>query len=219
MSGSSDDFGGLTAEFLRRGFSARVGFGERPALLVVDMIVGFTDQRSPLSCPLAQELEAIRRLLAQARRSGIPIVFSTVSYDAALEEAGVWSRKIPSVSTLVEGSEWVQLDPGLERRADEMLLIKKYASCFFGTDLITRLVAKRIDTLLVVGCTTSGCVRATVVDACSYGLHTIVVKEAVGDRATLPHDASLFDIDSKYGDVVSLQETLDYLTLTRGELL
>lgn len=92
-----------------------------------------------------------------------------------------------------------------------MLLVKKYASCFFGTDLVARLQSRRVDTVLLAGCTTSGCVRATAVDACSYGFHTIVVEEAVGDRAELPHLASLFDIDAKYGDVVSLEEAAGYL--------
>jgi nicotinamidase-related amidase len=99
-----------------------------------------------------------------------------------------------------------------------MLLVKKYASCFFGTDLAARLVTRQVDTLLITGCTTSGCVRATAVDACSLGLHTIVVQEAVGDRAELPHIANLFDIDAKYGDVVDLQDALGYLERLPGRV-
>ncbi len=139
------------------------------------------------------------------------MIFSAVAYDPELQEAGIWIRKIPSNSWLVEGSEWVEIDERLEQRPHETTLVKKYASCFFGTDLAARLVSRRIDTLIVTGCTTSGCVRATVVDACSFGFHTIVVEEAVGDRAALPHAASLFDIEAKYGDVVSLADTLTYL--------
>src|SRR5438105_12087856 len=101
--------------------------------------------------------------------------------------------------------------PRLERRPREMLLVKKYASCFFGTDLAARLVSRQVDTLIITGCTTSGCVRASAVDACSLGLRTIVVQEAVGDRAELPHIANLFDIDAKYGDVVQLEEALTFL--------
>jgi maleamate amidohydrolase len=197
--------------YVKKGFAARVGFGERPALLVVDMIRGFTDLRSPLASNLDSQMDAIRVLLEHARRSEIPIIFSTVAYDMDLQEAGIWIRKIPSNSWLVEGSEWVELDERLERRGREMLLVKKYASCFFGTDLAARLVSRRVDTLLISGCTTSGCVRASAVDACSLGLHTIVVQEAVGDRAELPHIANLFDIDAKYGDVVELQEAVEYL--------
>lgn len=200
----------LRTEFLEKGLGGRIGFGQRPALLVVDLIRGFTDSRSPLAGDLEGQVLATRELLARARDARIPVIFSTVAYDTDLQEAGKWIRKIPSNSWLVEGSEWVELDERMERRNDEMLLVKKYASCFFGTDLTARLISKGVDTLIVVGCTTSGCVRATVVDSCSYGFHTIVVEEAVGDRAELPHLASLFDIDNKYGDVVTLEETLTY---------
>ncbi len=197
--------------YVKKGLGARVGFGERPALLVIDMIRGFTDLTSPLAGKLDSQVDAINELLAVAREKGIPIIFSTVAYDQDLQEAGVWLRKIPSISWLVEGSEWVEVDERLNKRPNEMLLVKKYASCFFGTDLASRLVSHRVDTLIVTGCTTSGCVRASAVDACSFGLHAIVPQEAVGDRAELPHYANLFDIDAKYGDVVSLEETVAYL--------
>jgi maleamate amidohydrolase len=197
--------------YVKKGFAARVGFGQRPALLVIDMIRAFTDLRSPLASNLDSQVEAINRLLGLARERGLPIIFSTVAYDRDLQEAGIWIRKIPSNKWLVEGSEWVEVDQRHQRRPDEMLLVKKYASCFFGTDLAARLITRGIDTLLITGCTTSGCVRASAVDACSFGLHTIVIQEAVGDRADLPHIANLFDIDAKYGDVVGLDEALAYL--------
>jgi maleamate amidohydrolase len=204
--------------YVRKGFAARVGFGARPALLVIDIIRAFTDLRSPLASNLDDQIAAIRTMLAAARERDIPVIFSTVAYDADLQEAGIWIRKIPSNSWLVEGSEWVELDARLDRRPREMLLVKKYASCFFGTDLAARLVSRQVDTLLITGCTTSGCVRATAVDACSLGLHTIVVQEAVGDRAELPHIANLFDIDAKYGDVVDLQDALGYLERLPGRV-
>jgi maleamate amidohydrolase len=197
--------------YVKKGFAARVGFGQRPALLVIDMIRAFTDLRSPLASNLDSQVEAINHLLRLARERGLPIIFSTVAYDRDLQEAGIWIRKIPSNKWLVEGSEWVEVDERHQRRPDEMLLVKKYASCFFGTDLAARLITRGIDTLLITGCTTSGCVRASAVDACSFGLHTIVIQEAVGDRADLPHMANLFDIDAKYGDVVDLDEALAYL--------
>jgi len=197
--------------YVKKGFAARVGYGQRPALLVIDMIRAFTDLRSPLASNLDTQMDAIQRLLALTRTRDVPTIFSTVAYDRELQEAGLWVRKIPSNSWLVEGSEWVQLDERLDRQPREMLLVKKYASCFFGTDLAARLVSRQVDTLVIAGCTTSGCVRASSVDACSFGLHTIVVQEAVGDRAELPHIANLFDIDAKYGDVVDLDEALGYL--------
>ncbi len=197
--------------YVKKGFAARVGFGEKPALLVIDIIRAFTDLRSPLASNLDSQVAAINSLLGPAREAQIPIIFSTVAYDRDLQEAGIWIRKVPSNSWLVEGTEWVAVDERLRRRPDEMLLVKKYASCFFGTDLAARLITRGMDTLIITGCTTSGCVRATAVDACSYGLHTIVVQEAVGDRAELPHIAKLFDIDAEYGDVVSLDVALAYL--------
>jgi maleamate amidohydrolase len=211
MSEVVEEYTRLRKEFQDKGFGRRVGFGERPALLAVDFITGFTDLRSPLAGDLDSQLAATNALLEPARAAGIPVIFSTVAYDAELQEAGIWVRKIPANSWLVEGSEWVEVDARLNQRPNETTLVKKYASCFFGTDLAARLVSRRVDTLIITGCTTSGCVRATAVDACSYGFHTIVVEEAVGDRAALPHAASLFDIDAKYGDVVGLDETLSYL--------
>ena len=205
------EYARLREEFRAKGFGSRVGFGERPALLAVDFITGFTDLRSPLAGDLDGQLAATNALLERARAAGIPIIFSTVAYDAELQEAGVWIRKIPSNKWLVEGSEWVEVDARLGQLPNETTLVKKYASCFFGTDLAARLVSRRVDTLIITGCTTSGCVRATAVDACSYGFRAIVVEEAVGDRAELPHAASLFDIDAKYGDVVGLDEAIGYL--------
>lgn len=211
MSTVVEEYDRLRAEFREKGFGRRVGFGQRPALLAVDLITGFTDLRSPLAGELDSQLAATNDLLEPARAAGIPVIFSTVAYDAELREAGIWIRKIPANGRLVEGSEWVEVDKRLNQQSGETTLVKKYASCFFGTDLIARLVSRRVDTLIITGCTTSGCVRATAVDSCSYGFHTIVVEEAVGDRAALPHVASLFDIDAKYGDVVGLEETLGYL--------
>jgi nicotinamidase-related amidase len=189
-----------------RGFAGRVGFGERPAILVVDLIRGFTDERSPLAADYSAELAVTRELLVAGRQAGVPVIFAQ-----AVAEQGIWSRKIPANDILAEGSEWLQIDPRLEPEPDDMLLPKKYASCFFGTDLPSRLVSRSVDTLLVAGCTTSGCVRASAVDACSLGLRAIVVEDAVGDRAPLSHRASLFDIDAKYGDVVPSDEALEYL--------
>lgn len=211
MSSAAEEYNRLRAEFGQKGFGGRVGFGQRPALIVIDFITGFTDLRSPLAGDLDAQIEATNALLQPARAAGIPVIFSTVAYDAELQEAGIWIRKIPSNRVLVEGSEWIEIDKRLNQRSGEMTLVKKYASCFFGTDLAARLVSRHIDTLIIAGCTTSGCVRATAVDACSYGFRTNVVEEAVGDRATLPHAASLFDIDAKYGDVVGLKAAITYL--------
>lgn len=202
----------LRQEYADQGLGGRIGFGARPAIVVVDLIKGFTDPRSPFGSDLDAEVRATLELTAAAREYGIPVIYSTIVYDPSLRDAGLWLRKIASNKWLVEGSEWTELDPRLGRRPGETVVVKKYASCFFGTDLMSQLQALAVDTVLITGCTTSGCVRATAVDACSSGLHTIVVEEAVGDRARLPHLAALFDIDSKYGDVVTLRAALDELT-------
>ncbi len=194
-----------------RGFAQRVGFGARPALLIVDFIKGFTDLSSPLASNLDKEIAATKKLLAIARKLKLPIAFTTVEYDAGFRDAGVFIKKVPSLSVLKKGSPFVEVDERLKPRADEHVLVKKYASAFFGTSLASTLTAAGVDTLLITGCTTSGCVRASAVDSCQHGFRTIVVRECVADRAVAPHEANLFDIDAKYGDVVSLVETLSYL--------
>jgi maleamate amidohydrolase len=192
----------LREEFQSRGLAARVGFGERPALVVVDMTLGFTDPTSPLGTTATSAVDAIRGLLESARAADIPIVFTTCVHDPASPDSNAWCRKIPAHRRLERGSRWVQIDPRLEMRPSETIVEKRFASAFFGTDLGQRLKELGVDTIIVAGMTTSGCVRATVVDGCSLGFRVIVVEEAVADRARLPHLASLFDIDAKYADVV-----------------
>lgn len=206
----------LRDEFRSKGLAGRVGFGSRPALLVVDMIRGFTDPKSPLSAPLDEQIIVVQRLLDAARARQLPIFFSTVEYRSDLADAGKWILKIPSNAVLVSGSEWVQVDARLAPAESEFQFRKQHASCFFGTGLSAQLTAMGVDTLILVGCTTSGCVRATAVDASSYGLHTIVVEEGVGDRAAAPHAMSLFDIDSKYGDVVKDRVVLEYFAALKS---
>ena len=217
MSAALEEYARLRAEFQGKGLGGSVGFGQRPALLAVDFITAFTDLRSPLAGELDGQLEATNALLEPARAAGIPILFSTVAYDAELQEAGIWIRKIPANRWLVEGSEWVEVDKRLKQRPEETTLVKKYASCFFGTDLVARLVSRRIDTLIIVGCTTSGCVRATAVDAVQNGFRPMVVREAVGDRSQAAHEQSLFDLHSRYADVVSVDETLEYLSSVKNK--
>jgi maleamate amidohydrolase len=203
--------------YQRSGLGQRVGYGKHPALLVIDMQLGFTaPERSPLAGNLDSQIAAINRLIPAARMSGTPIVFTVVGYDPKIPgDGGLWPEKAPTLLELKLGSELVELDRRLHRAPEDLLLIKKYASAFLGTPLASTLVARGIDTVVVTGCTTSGCVRATVVDALSYGFRPIVPEDAVGDRAQEPHIANLFDIDSKYGDVVPLSDALAYLEESR----
>lgn len=200
-------------EFFRaRGFGIKIGFGERPALIVIDMIKGFTNKDMPLGAPLESQIAAQKPLIDAAHERGIPVIFSTVAYDDGdFSDAGLWAIKMKGVMTLKAGTEAVEVDPRLGKRDSDSLLVKKYASCFFGTDLVPRLTNKGVDTLIITGCTTSGCVRATAVDAVQNGFRPMVVREAVGDRSQAAHDQSLFDLNAKYADVVSLDETLQYL--------
>ena len=198
--------------FAERGFGLRIGFGERPALVVVDFMNAFTDPTMPLGARLDHEIEATVCLLGAAREARVPIFYTVCAYDEQdLRDAGIWALKQKGCATLKAGTPAVELDARLERRPDEAVVLKKYASSFHGTDLISRLNARRVDTLLIAGCTTSGCVRATAVDAVQTGLRPVVVREAVGDRSEAAHAQSLFDLDAKYADVVSLEETLHYL--------
>lgn len=205
------------AEFFRqRGFGQKLGFGERPALLIVDMARAFTNPAMTLGSNLDAQIAAIQTLLGAAHGRDVAAIFSTVSYeDENLRDAGVFGMKQKGSATLRAGTEGVQIDPRLDFRKTDSLLVKKYASCFFGTDLVSRLLVRHVDTLIITGCTTSGCVRASAVDACQNGFRPMVVREAVGDRSLAAHEQSLFDLNAKYADVVSLEETLQYLDSLR----
>ncbi len=201
--------------FAQRGFGRRIGFGERPAVLVIDIINGFTDPVMPLGADLDTEIAAVRAILDAARARHVPVQFTTVQYEAA--EAGtatVWHRKQAGLSTLVAGTPAVDVDPRLGRVPGEPVLSKRYASAFFATDLSSWLAARSVDTVILVGCTTSGCIRATAVDAIQHGLRPVVVEEAVGDRSAAAHAQALFDLDQKYADVVGVAEVLAYLAGT-----
>lgn len=198
--------------FAKRGFGLTIGFGRRPAVLVVDMIRAFTDPTSMLGANLNPQIKAIQSLLTCARARSLPVIFSTVCYEEAdFRDAGIWALKQKGVMSLRAGTNAVELDERLDRLAGEGWLIKKYASCFFGTDLTSRLVSAGIDTLLIVGCTTSGCVRASAVDALQNGFRPMVVRECVGDRSQAAHEQSLFDLQAKYADVVGLEDSCHYI--------
>ncbi len=194
-----------------RGFGRRVGFGKMPAVLVIDFQNAFTDERTPIGSDLRNPLQQTVKILRAARKVKIPIIFTAGAYEPSLGDAGVWAKKVP-LELAIMGTDAVEIDTILEKRHDEPLIVKKYPSAFFGTDLVSRLNAQRVDTIILTGCTTSGCVRATAVDGVSYGFRVIVAEEAVGDRAKLIHLVSLADIDAKYGDVVSVSRVLEYLT-------
>ncbi|MGY3348668.1 N-carbamoylsarcosine amidohydrolase [Serratia marcescens] len=191
----------------------RIGFGRRPALLAIDFMQAYTTEGAPLFAPgVVSAVEESRELLACARRTGIPVIHTHIRYHAGhFADGGLWVKKAPVMKDMVEGNPLAAFCPPVAPLADEVVLSKQYASAFFGTALAPLLVAQGIDTLLMIGCSTSGCIRASAVDAVQHGFRAMVVRECVGDRHPGPHEANLFDIDSKYGDVVHKQEALDYL--------
>jgi len=198
--------------FAQRGFGLRIGFGDRPALIVIDMANAFTDEKAMLGSNLDDQIAATIPILEAAHARNIPVFFSTVRYDdCEMRDAGIWASKQRGLRTLTADTDGWKIDRRLDFRPTDTLLVKKYASCFFGTDLGSRLVAQGVDTLIVTGCTTSGCVRATAVDAVQCGFRPMVVREAVGDRSASAHAQSLFDLDAKYADVVGLDDTVEYL--------
>ena len=197
--------------YQQRGFAQKVGFGERPALLVIDFIKGFTDTDCPLGSDLDAEVSATKQLLDEFRSRNLPVHFTTTAYDSEMVSAGVFVRKVPSLSHLKFGSKWIEIDERLTPISGEVVWTKQYASAFFGTSLTSSLSAQKVDTLIITGCTTSGCVRASAVDSCQHGFLTIVVEDCVGDRSASAHEANLFDLNAKYADVVGLEEVKEYL--------
>jgi len=193
------------------GFGESLTLGTRPAVLVVDFSCGFTDPTSTLGSDLTNEVRATRRLLDVARGKGLPIVYTTIGFDPSLKDGALWLEKVPALGDLQIGGQWVAIDPRLDPRPSEPVVVKKGASAFFGTNLASILIAQGVDCVILCGATTSGCIRATAVDLMQYGLPTIVPRECVGDRAQAPHEANLFDIHAKYADVVGLEQALEFV--------
>lgn len=200
------------ATYRDRGLGARSAPGRRPALLVVDLVLAFTDPRSDLACDADAAVAATASLLERFRAASWPVVFTTVVYDeAGAATAATFLDKVPALATLTPDSPWVGVDPRIAPVAGEAVVAKLFASSFFGTTLDTMLRAAGADTVVVTGASTSGCVRATVVDAMQHGFRVVVPLEGVADRAAGAHEASLADIQSRYGEVMALAEVHGWL--------
>jgi maleamate amidohydrolase len=204
------------AVYAKAGLGESVTMGSRPAVLVVDFSCGFTDPECTLGSDMSEQVEATKRLLDAARAKGIPIVFTTIGYEPSLKDGGLWLQKVPALGDLQIGGRWVEIDSRLEPREDETIVLKKGASAFFGTNLASILISQGIDSVILCGATTSGCIRATAIDLLQYGYPTLVPRECVADRAQAPHEANLFDIQAKYADVVSIEDALGFLESVRG---
>lgn len=190
-------------------FDGRVGFGARPALLVIDFTRAYTTPGSPFFADgVVRAVRETVPLLAAARAAGVPVLHTKVLYHASGLDGGWFVRKVPALRRMVAGEPLAEIDPAVAPLPEEVVVAKQYPSPFFGTPLGPMLTALGVDTLVLAGCSTSGCVRAAAVDGVQHGHRVIVARECVGDRHAAPHDASLFDIHAKYGDVVARDEVL-----------
>ena len=206
-----EDFSDARALYAKKGLGGRTGWGARPAVIVVDVTNGFTDPGSPVGADLAGVIAETNRVLDVARKSGVPVIFTSIAYEDPDIEGGHWVRKIPALRVLRKGTPAVDVDVRLNRKKHEPVIYKCYTSSFFGTHLQALLQHLGVDTLVVCGTSTSGCIRATACDAVQLGFRCIVPETAVGDRAEAPHRANLFDIDSKYADVMPIRDVLEAL--------
>ena len=192
-------------------FGGSLGFGARPALILVDFVQAYFDENSPLYADVDGALASALRIRDAARTARVPVIYTNVVYQEDGADGGVFYRKVPALEVFVQGNPLGAWPGGLEPAAGELVISKQYPSAFFGTSLAATLTAKGIDTLIITGLTTSGCIRATCVDAVSHGFIPIVVADACGDRHPSPHEANLFDMSAKYADVVGEAAVIDYL--------
>lgn len=195
--------------YAERGFGGRVGFGERPAVLVIDVAPAWVDPAYLIGSRQEGVIASIVRVLECVRERGFPVFFTTMAFRPDGRDAGeVVASKWPLIASLVEGTPATELHPALERRDDEVFIVKQRSSAFFGTSLLSQLVALGVDTTVVVGLSTSGCIRSTCEEAFNNNFRVIVPREAIGDRCESAHEASLFDIDNRFGDVMPVEEAL-----------
>jgi maleamate amidohydrolase len=192
----------LDRDYRDAGFTGRLEWGASPALVIVDFCMAYLEPTSPLYAGVEAARDSAARLLAQARAARLPIFHTVVRYTPGGGDGGVFYRKVPLLKVFEAGSPLAEPPPELARRDGEIVIVKQYASAFFGTSLAATLTSRGIDTLVITGVSTSGCIRATAVDACQNGFLPFVCRDAVGDRHPSPHEANLFDLAAKYAEVV-----------------
>lgn len=192
-------------------FDGRLPFGQRPALLLIDLVEAYLQPGSPLYAGIEPALESAMRMTAAARKAGIPIVFTNVEYQLGGADGGVFYRKVPALKAFERGSPLGAFPAVLAPLDDDIVITKRYASAFFATHLAATFTALGVDTVLICGTSTSGCVRASALDACQHGFLPFVVRDACGDRHQAPHEANLFDLQAKYAEVVSEAEAIALL--------
>ena len=201
----------LEADYAQAGFGGRLPFGRTPALLVIDVVQAYLDPASPLYAGVEAALESNVRLVEAARAAGAPVVYTAVAYGAGGADGGLFYRKVPALKAFDAGSSLGRFPPQIAPRDDEVVVVKQYASAFFGTSLASTLRVLGVDTVVMGGFSTSGCVRASALDALQHGFAPFVVREACGDRAAGPHEANLFDLQAKYAEVVPEAQAVAHL--------
>lgn len=189
--------------YTKQQFGQKTGFGRLPALLVVDFVNGFTDPEILGGGNILDAVEATKPLLAFFRAAKLPVVFTRIVYADDGADAGVWCQKVPRLRDLTEKAHASQVVDALAPAEGELVIRKTQASAFFGTHLAAHFVGKGVDTVVLAGCTTSGCIRASAIDAMSMNYRVTVAKDCVGDRALGPHEANLFDMGQKYADLLT----------------
>jgi maleamate amidohydrolase len=197
--------------FERQGYGQRIGFGISPALLIVDFQKGFHDPALFGSSDIANAINLTKELLAACRERGLPIAYTRHVYRDDKSDMGLFAYKVPAQEILTESSEASQIAPELAPQSGDLVISKRYPSAFFATDLAALLRLRGVDTLLMAGCSTSGCIHASVVDAMGSGFRPIIVRECVGDRYAMSHDAALLNMDMKYGDVILRDEAIAHI--------
>jgi len=198
----------LDADYAAAGFGGKLAFGKRPVLLIVDVVMAYLDPACLLYAGVESALESNVRLAAAARAAGVPIVFTNVVYEAGGIDGGMFFRKVPALKTFERGAAAGAFPPTLQPLAGELVISKQYPSAFFGTSLASTLHAAGVDTVMVTGFSTSGCVRATALDALCHGFAPFVIREACGDRDVRPHEQNLFDMAAKMAEVVGESEAI-----------
>jgi maleamate amidohydrolase len=194
--------------YSRQGFGAGSGAGVRPALVIVDFVEGFADPQTFGGGNISSAIDSTVELLAFAREQNWPIAMTRVVFADDASDANIFTRKVPGLLALTENAKSSMIVPELAPQPGELVVRKRLPSAFFGTDLAAWLTMRRVDTVVIAGCTTSGCVRASAVDAMGHGFLTVVVTDCVGDRASGPHEANLFDMGQKYADLMSLSDLM-----------
>ena len=202
----------LSANY-KKVYDNRLGFGQRPALILVDFVQAYFDDNCALYAGVEDALASALRVREVARAAGIPVIYTNVTYREDGADGGVFFRKAPVLKNFIVGSPMGDWPLDLKPADGEFVISKQYPSAFFGTSLASTLHVMGIDTLIITGVTTSGCIRATCVDTMSHGFIPIVVADACGDRHEAPHEANLFDMNAKYADVVDEAEAIEYLKL------